>query len=95
MPLTRRRARDPGQSERVERARRRFHAADREERVEAAWLLRAITLIDLTTLSGDDTPGTCDGLCAKAGIRCATTSPNAGVKHLDIKVGACASITRS
>ena len=24
---------------------------------QAAWLLRAITLIDLTTLSGDDTPG--------------------------------------
>src|SRR4029078_5117775 len=25
---------------------------------QAAWLLRAITCIDLTTLSGDDTPGT-------------------------------------
>src|ERR671915_2538477 len=24
---------------------------------QAAWLLRAITLMDLTTLSGDDTPG--------------------------------------
>ena len=24
---------------------------------QAAWLLRAITCIDLTTLSGDDTPG--------------------------------------
>lgn len=33
---------------------------------QAAWLLRAITLIDLTTLSGDDTPGTVRRLCAKA-----------------------------
>ncbi len=33
---------------------------------QAAWLLRAITLIDLTTLAGDDTPGTVLRLCAKA-----------------------------
>jgi len=33
---------------------------------QAAWLLRAITLIDLTTLSGDDTPGNVTRLCAKA-----------------------------
>lgn len=33
---------------------------------QAAWLLKAITLIDLTTLSGDDTPGTVQRLCAKA-----------------------------
>lgn len=33
---------------------------------QAAWLLRAITCIDLTTLSGDDTPGTVARLCAKA-----------------------------
>src|ERR1041385_6350905 len=33
---------------------------------EAAWLLRAITLMDLTTLSGDDTPGNVRRLCAKA-----------------------------
>jgi deoxyribose-phosphate aldolase len=33
---------------------------------QAAWLLRAITLIDLTTLSGDDTPGNVRRLCAKA-----------------------------
>lgn len=32
---------------------------------QAAWLLRAITLMDLTTLSGDDTPGTVARLCAK------------------------------
>lgn len=33
---------------------------------QAAWLLRAITLIDLTTLSGDDTRGNVLRLCAKA-----------------------------
>jgi deoxyribose-phosphate aldolase len=33
---------------------------------QAAWLLRAISCIDLTTLSGDDTPGTVRRLCGKA-----------------------------
>src|SRR3989449_117857 len=33
---------------------------------QAAWLLRAITCIDLTTLQGDDTPGNVERLCAKA-----------------------------
>ncbi len=33
---------------------------------QAAWLLRAITMIDLTTLSGDDTAGRVRRLCAKA-----------------------------
>jgi deoxyribose-phosphate aldolase len=33
---------------------------------QAAWLLKAITLIDLTTLGGDDTPGRIRRLCAKA-----------------------------
>ena len=33
---------------------------------QAAWLLRAITCIDLTTLAGDDTPGNVHRLCAKA-----------------------------
>jgi deoxyribose-phosphate aldolase len=33
---------------------------------QAAWLLRAITCIDLTTLQGDDTPGRVRRLCAKA-----------------------------
>jgi len=33
---------------------------------QAAWLLKAITLIDLTTLSGDDTPGKVKRLCQKA-----------------------------
>ena len=34
--------------------------------VKQAWLLRAITLIDLTTPQGDDTPGNVQRLCAKA-----------------------------
>jgi deoxyribose-phosphate aldolase len=33
---------------------------------QAAWLLRAIELIDLTTLGGDDTPGRVERLCMKA-----------------------------
>jgi len=33
---------------------------------QAAWLLRAVTLMDLTALSGDDTPGNVRRLCAKA-----------------------------
>ncbi len=33
---------------------------------QAAWLLKAITFIDLTTLSGDDTPGKVRRLCQKA-----------------------------
>ena len=33
---------------------------------QAAWLLHAIKCIDLTTLSGDDTPGNVSRLCAKA-----------------------------
>ncbi len=33
---------------------------------QAAWLLKAISCIDLTTLSGDDTPGRVRRLCAKA-----------------------------
>ncbi|HWQ12447.1 MAG TPA: deoxyribose-phosphate aldolase [Roseiflexaceae bacterium] len=33
---------------------------------QAAWLLRAIQCMDLTTLAGDDTPGTVARLCAKA-----------------------------
>ena len=33
---------------------------------QAAWLIRAIECIDLTTLAGDDTPGRVKRLCAKA-----------------------------
>lgn len=35
---------------------------------QAAWYLRAITCIDLTTLAGDDTPGRVRRLCAKARV---------------------------
>ncbi len=33
---------------------------------QIAWMLRAVTVIDLTTLAGDDTPGRVDRICAKA-----------------------------
>lgn len=33
---------------------------------QAAWLLKAISCIDLTTLSGDDTPSNVERLCSKA-----------------------------
>lgn len=36
-----------------------------KKKEQVAWLLRAITMIDLTTLSGDDTPGNVQRLCAK------------------------------
>jgi deoxyribose-phosphate aldolase len=56
---------------------------------QAAWLLRAITCIDLTTLSGDDTPGTVERLCAKARRPLREDLLDAlGVRALDIKVGA-------
>ena len=56
---------------------------------QAAWLLRSITLMDLTTLSGDDTPGNVRRLCAKARrpLR-ADLAESLGVSALDIKVGA-------
>jgi deoxyribose-phosphate aldolase len=56
---------------------------------QAAWLLHAVRCMDLTTLSGDDTPGRVERLCAKA------RSPvrrdllaDLGVPDLDLKVGA-------
>ncbi len=56
---------------------------------QAAWLLRAITCLDLTTLSGDDTPGTVERLCAKARRPLRDDLVEAlGVRALDIKVGA-------
>ena len=56
---------------------------------QAAWLLRAITLMDLTTLSGDDTPGNVRRLCAKARNPLRMDLVEAlGAKELDIKVGA-------
>jgi len=56
---------------------------------QAAWLLRAITCIDLTTLQGDDTPGNVLRLCAKARRPVRPDLVDAlGVGHLGIKVGA-------
>ena len=56
---------------------------------QVAWLLKAISCIDLTTLSGDDTPGRVRRLCAKA------KSPikrdlvdSLDVEELNINVGA-------
>lgn len=56
---------------------------------QAGWLLRAITLMDLTTLSGDDTAGNVRRLCAKARRPLRDDLVGAlGVADLDIKVGA-------
>src|SRR5689334_8457487 len=56
---------------------------------QAAWLLRAITLIDLTTLAGDDTPGNVRRLCAKAARPVRQDLVDAlGVDDLHLTVGA-------
>lgn len=56
---------------------------------QAAWLLRAITVIDLTTLSGDDTPGNVRRLCAKARQPVRPELLEAlGVAHLGLTTGA-------
>jgi deoxyribose-phosphate aldolase len=56
---------------------------------QAAWLLRAITLMDLTTLSGDDTPGRVRRLCAKARRPVRQDLLEAlGAARLPIRVGA-------
>src|SRR6476659_9442284 len=56
---------------------------------QAAWLLRAVTCIDLTTLAGDDTPGNVKRLCAKARQPVCTDLLEAlGVAELGITVGA-------
>ncbi len=56
---------------------------------QAGWLLRAITLIDLTTLSGDDTPGNVRRLCAKARHPLRDdVARGLGVESLDLTVGA-------
>jgi deoxyribose-phosphate aldolase len=56
---------------------------------QAAWLLRAISCMDLTTLSGDDTPGNVQRLCAKARnpVR-ADVLQALGVNDLHLRVGA-------
>ncbi len=56
---------------------------------QAAWLLRAITCMDLTTLAGDDTPGNVARLCAKARqpVR-QDLLQDLGATELPIRVGA-------
>ena len=56
---------------------------------QAAWLLKAVSCIDLTTLGGDDTPGKIHRLCAKARhpVR-ADLLEGMGVADLGITVGA-------
>jgi deoxyribose-phosphate aldolase len=56
---------------------------------QAAWLLRAVTLMDLTTLAGDDTPGRVRRLCAKARRPVREDLLEAmGAAQLPIRVGA-------
>ena len=56
---------------------------------QAAWLLRAITLMDLTTLAGDDTPGNVRRLAAKARQPVRQDLLRAlEVEHLPIRVAA-------
>lgn len=56
---------------------------------QAAWLLKVITCIDLTTLSGDDTPGRVRRLCGKARQPVRRQTLDAlGMGEAGIKVGA-------
>jgi deoxyribose-phosphate aldolase len=56
---------------------------------QAAWLLKAVTLMDLTTLSGDDTPGFVRRLCSKARSPIRDDVLAAlGAEELGIRVGA-------
>ncbi|HEV2116625.1 MAG TPA: deoxyribose-phosphate aldolase [Terriglobales bacterium] len=74
----------------VER-RAQTHSARRTVKKEwqAAWLLRAITCMDLTTLSGDDTEERVRRLCAKAKQPIQPElAKRLGVEELEIKVAA-------
>src|ERR1022692_4944599 len=56
---------------------------------QAAWLLRAITCMDLTTLSGDDTNERVRRLCAKARHPVQQNlADKLGIEALAVKVGA-------
>ena len=60
-----------------------------KKQYQAAWLLKAITLIDLTTLSGDDTERRVERLCAKGKKPINENLALAlGVNNLAITVGA-------
>jgi len=56
---------------------------------QAAWLCRAVTCIDLTTLSGDDTAANVSRLCLKAGIPIRKDIVKAmGMEEANLTVGA-------
>jgi deoxyribose-phosphate aldolase len=56
---------------------------------QAAWLLRAVSCIDLTTLAGDDTPGRVRRLCAKARRPLRSDLVSAlGIEELELTVAA-------
>src|ERR1700748_2637154 len=56
---------------------------------QAAWLLKAVQCIDLTTLAGDDTPGRVHRLCAQAQRPVGEDLLDAmGVEDLKITTGA-------
>lgn len=55
---------------------------------QAAWLLKAITMMDLTTLDGSDTPGRVARLCAKARHPLRDDLVEALGLDFDLKVGA-------
>jgi len=56
---------------------------------QAAWLVRAISFIDLTTLAGDDTPGNVKRLCAKAMNPMRKDLLDAlGLSDIELRVGA-------
>jgi len=60
-----------------------------KKEAQAAWLLKAIGCIDLTTLSGDDTPGRVRRLCAKARRPLRPDLVDAlGIADLELTVGA-------
>jgi len=60
-----------------------------KKRYQAAWLLKAITLIDLTTLSGDDTEKRVHRLCAKGKQPISQLLVDElGIQNLKIQVGA-------
>jgi len=56
---------------------------------QAAWLVKAVSCIDLTTLSGQDTPGKVRRLCAKARTPISLELQKAlGIEDLNITTGA-------
>lgn len=56
---------------------------------QAAWLVKAISCIDLTTLSGDDTPDRVRRLCAKSRMPLRKDlQTSLGIEHLGLTTGA-------